>query len=65
MSEVLRDQYGNRLGEIVIEGQRRIIRDKYGRTLGWYDAYDNITKDRQGRWVGRGDLLSRLLEEGS
>jgi hypothetical protein len=38
--EVLRDRYGNRIGEIEFNGSKRVLRDKYGDRLGEYDSHD-------------------------
>jgi hypothetical protein len=40
-SEVLRDKYGNRIGEIV-------LRDKYGNRQSEYDAHTHRTIDKYG-----------------
>ena len=37
------------------------IRDWMGRICGWYDIRTNLTCDKQGRIVGRGNLLTTLL----
>jgi hypothetical protein len=59
--EVLRDRYGNRIGEIEFNGSKRVLRDKYGDRLGEYDSHDNWTRDKYGNPVGQGDLLTTLL----
>ena len=61
-SEVLRDKYGARIGEIEIDGSKHILHDRYGYRLGTYDLHDGFTRDRYGFIVGRGDLLTTLLE---
>jgi hypothetical protein len=63
MSEFLRDTQGRRLGEIVTQGTKRFIRDRYGHNLGWHDSSDNLTRNMEGRWIGRGDFLNALLME--
>ena len=45
MSEILRDRYGHKIGEVVTQGSKRILRDEYGRKLGEYDARDGMTRD--------------------
>jgi hypothetical protein len=60
--EMLRDKYGNRIGEIEIKGSKRTLRDKYGNRLGEYDSHNNWTRDRYGNPVGQGDLLATLLK---
>jgi hypothetical protein len=61
-SEVLRDRYGNRIGEIQTIGSKQILRDKYGNRLGEYDPRTNRTTDKYGRLVGSGNLLVGLLK---
>ena len=61
-SEVLRDKYGNRIGEIQTSGAKQILRDKYGNRLGEYDANTNRTRDKYGNPVGSGNLLTTLLK---
>jgi hypothetical protein len=60
--EVLRDKYGNILGEIRIDGSKQTLRDKYFNPLGSYDAHDDWTRDKYGNPVGRGNLLTSLLK---
>ena len=36
--DVLRDQYGNRMGEIQIDGSKQVLVDRYFVRLGSYDA---------------------------
>jgi hypothetical protein len=60
-SEVLRDKYGNRIGEIQTSGAKQILRDKHGNRLGEYDANTNRTRDKYGNPVGSGNLLLTLL----
>jgi hypothetical protein len=65
MSEILRDRYGHKLGEVVIQGSKRILRDEYGHKLGEYDESDGMTRDDRGRLIARGDLLLTLLPNAS
>jgi hypothetical protein len=60
-SEVLRDRFGNRIGEIQTRGSKQILRDKVSNRLGEYDARSNRTTDKCGNLVGTGNLLIRLL----
>jgi hypothetical protein len=59
--QVLRDKFGNRIGEVQINGSKRTVRDKAGNFLGSYDEHDNWTRDKAGNPVGQGDLLTTLL----
>ena len=60
--ELLRDRYGNIIGQIVTEGSRQTLRDRYGYLLGWYDSSNNFTHDAHGYIIGRGNLLTTLLK---
>ena len=60
--QVLRDKFGNRIGELQINGSKHILRDKTGNFLGSYDAHDNWTRDKFGNPVAKGDLLVTLLK---
>ena len=57
--DVLRDRYGNRIGEIQIDGSKQVLVDRYFDRLGSYDSHDNLTRD--GNVVGRGNVLVSLL----
>lgn len=57
----IRDRHGNRIGEIEINGSKRILRDKAGNRLGEYDSQSDQTRDKYGNPVGQGDLLTTLL----
>ena len=59
--EVLRDKYGNPVGEIQTTGSKQVLRDKYGNRVGEYDARTNRTVDKYGNPVGSGNLLPTLL----
>ncbi len=61
--DVLRDKYGNRLGEIQIDGSKQVLVDSYFVRLGSYDAHDNLTPDKYGNVVGRGNILVSLLRQ--
>ena len=55
--DVLRDRYGNRIGEIQIDGSKQVLVDRYFARLGSYDSHDNLTRDKYGNVVGRGNVL--------
>lgn len=60
--EVLRDQNGNRIGEIETASDgKQVIRDKNGNRLGEYNPHDNVTRDKNGNRAGTGNLLARFL----
>ena len=60
--EILRDRFGNRIGEIETVNGRQILRDKNGNRLGEYDPETRVTRDRVGNRVGTGNLLVTLLK---
>jgi hypothetical protein len=60
-TEVLRDKYGTRIGEVRIDGSKQVLRDKYGNLLGSYDSHDDWTRDKYGNFVAQGNLLTTLL----
>jgi hypothetical protein len=61
-TEILRDRYGMRIGEIRVNGSRQVLHDRYGYILGSYDSHDDFTRDQYGTVVGRGNLLVTLLK---
>jgi len=61
MSEELRDRQGKLIGTYSEEGGRRVLRDRQGKRLGEFDPASGSTRDAQGRYVGAGDQLGRLL----
>ncbi len=60
--EYLRDKYGNIVGQLWVDGSRAMLRDKYGNLLGWFDFGTGWTRDKYGNPVGRGNLLTTLLD---
>jgi hypothetical protein len=59
--QILRDASGKEIARITKSGTNLILKDKAGRELGRYDEKSSITKDKDGRVVGRGNLLTHLL----
>lgn len=59
--ETLRDRYGFKIGEIMIDGSTHVLHDKYGLRLGYYDSRNDLTHDRYGTIVAKGNLLVSLL----
>lgn len=59
--QYLRDKRGRILSWLDQVNDKIYIRDWMGRICGWYEGKTNYTRDRQGRIVGRGDLLTTLL----
>jgi hypothetical protein len=61
-THILPDRQGAKVGEIEVVGPEQVLRDRQGRRLGSYDARTDLTRDRQGSIVGRGNLLTRMLK---
>lgn len=63
MSEILKDRYGTKIGEVrtSVDGRKTEIYDRYGSKLGSYDGRN--TYDRRGTKVGSGNLLTSLLSK--
>lgn len=61
--EALRDKYGKLIGSIDTQGDgTQVLRDKQGHRLGEYSPKDNVTRDKYGRRLYVGNMLSKLLE---
>jgi hypothetical protein len=60
--ETLRDRYCFIIGQIVIDGSRHVLQDRYGVRLGYYDSSNDLTHDRYGTIVAKGNLLVSLLK---
>ena len=62
--DVLRDQYGNRIGEIQIDGSKQVLVDRYfslaSAHMSSHDNADLATKITE-NVVGRGNVLVTLL----
>lgn len=60
---VLRNSRGIVIGFVEVDsnGNKR-LRNAKGIYQGRYDAKDNITRDARGKYLGRGDFLTTLLE---
>ncbi len=63
MRTIIKGNRGQPLGYINEEGNRRTLFDNAGAMLGWYNANQDKTFDRQNRMVGFGDQLTRLLRD--
>ena len=60
-NEILRDNHGEKIGEIQMNGSKYTLRDKHDNPLGSYDSHDDFTRDLYGNPIGRGNLLVTLL----
>lgn len=60
MTQVLRDRNGRKIGEIIENGKKKIIKNAFGHKLGEFDG--KVTRDECGRLVGTSDLLTSLLK---
>lgn len=66
--EIIRDRAGWNIGQrdTYPENPARItMRDKAGKVVAYYDARNNLTRDRAGRFVGRGDQTIGFLKTAS
>ena len=60
----IRDENGRFMGKIEsVSDSRLAARDCHGRLVGRYDVNTNQTRDRNGKLVGTGYLLPRLIPE--
>ena len=59
MTEVLKDRYGVKVGEIRENGRELVVYDRYGVKLGSYR--DGKTYDKYGSVYGHGNWLAALL----
>ena len=58
----LRDRKGQLIGIIDTEkNDRQIFRGPNGKFLGWYDYKLDITRDHTGSLVGKGNVLTSLI----
>ena len=60
MTEVLKDRYGAKVGEIRKNGSELVVYDRYGAKLGYYR--DGKTYDKYGAVYGYGNWLAALLK---
>ena len=60
MSEVLKDRYGAKCGEIRQSGSELVAYDRYGAKVGYYR--DGKTYDKYGAVYGYGNWLAALLK---
>ena len=58
--KIFNEVSNSRIGEIIENGNKKIIRDAFGHKLGEFDG--KVTRDDHGRLVGTGDLLTSLLK---
>lgn len=63
MRTIIKGSRGETLGYITEQYGRRTLSDAVGALLGWYIESQDKTFDRQGRVVGTGDQLTRLLRD--
>ena len=60
--QLIRDFAGRILGSVETEvNGNKIVRDFYGRLLGKYDKRADVTRDKYGRIVARGDQCGILI----
>lgn len=61
MRQEYRDRTGLLRGWREASGGRIDGRDRTGYLVGWYDPARGETRDRAGRLVGKGDMLTALI----
>ncbi len=60
--QTLKDRNNNTIGYIQTDSKgKQTIKDKNLVVKGYYDPETNVTKDRNHRVIGRGNLLATLL----
>lgn len=59
--QYLRDRNNQLMGKISEVNNKLVLRDKNGLLLGYYDKRTDKTRDRNGRLIGKGNLLTMLL----
>ena len=60
-SSILKNRSGKVIGRIKENKDNLELRDSRGALLGRYYINSNITRDRSGKLIGRGNLLAMLL----
>lgn len=58
----LKNRFGRHVGQVWEKDGKMELRDRFGKFTGTYDAKSDQTRDRFGRVVGRGNLLSSLID---
>lgn len=61
MRQELRDSNGRLIGTITATSNKLEGKDSNGRLKGTYDTKANVTRDSNGRVVGKGNLLAALI----
>lgn len=62
---ILNDQWGEKIGEMVDEGDLVVLNDVRGKKLGTYNKKTDTTLDLQNVKVGTGNTLAILLAQAS
>lgn len=60
-TQEIRDRTGYLLGTLYLYADYQELRDRTGTYMGKYDQRANETRDRVGRLIGQGNLLTTLL----
>jgi len=62
--QILKDRRGKRIGKIKTKSNGDMeIYDRRNKRLGKYDSSSDKTKDRRGKTIGKGNLLTTLLSD--
>ena len=59
--EYIRDKYNNIIGQLWESGPSIYAKDFYGNILGYYIKSSDITHDKSGNYLGKGNLLVGLI----
>lgn len=63
MKTTIKDASGKTVAQTMEAGDRTLLQDASGSTLGWHDKNTNQTYNKSGRAVYKGNHLSALLED--
>jgi hypothetical protein len=62
-TETLRNSSGKPVGTIMTQSNgRQVFRSKSGKLLGTYEPQSNYTRDYTGKVVGKGNILTYLIQ---
>lgn len=59
--QYLRDRNGKMIGQLKQNGDHLRLMDRNGIFLGYYNSKTDMTYDRNGKMVGRGNTVAALL----
>lgn len=62
--QILRDRNGKMIGQLTQLGENTRLANRNGKFMGYYNTKYDLTYDRNGKMVGRGNTLIMLLDNG-